>query len=104
MEEPFSVTWIQADGETRPAMAMKKKKSKGGTRTTSHRNDSAAVCRGGTDPFTQSGEKGTERDHYTCEGPRAAILAEKNKTQSDTRDRGSSREAPPNTALLPHLL
>lgn len=80
------------------------KQEQGESRTTSHRNDRAAVCGGGAEPFTPSGEKGTEKDHHVCEAPRAAILAEKNKNQSNTRDRGSFTEAPLNTALLPHLL
>lgn len=80
------------------------KQEQGESRTTSHRNDRAAVRGGGAEPFTPPGEKGTEKDHHVCEAPRAAILAEKNKYQSNTRDRGSFTEAPLNTALLPHLL
>lgn len=64
-----------------------------------HRNDSAAVCREGANPLTQSGEKGTEKDHHACEGPRAAKKKKKIKAIPETGE-----AAPLNTALLPHLL
>lgn len=52
-----------------------------GNRTTSHRNDSAAACTRGADPFTQSRERQgmVQKDDRACEGPRVAILAEESK-------------------------
>lgn len=45
----------------------------------------ALLRAGGTDPATLSGEKGTEKDHHMCEGPRAATLGKKDQTKQYPR-------------------
>lgn len=79
--EPFSLTWIQANGKL-DLQALRGKRAGGAQ---NHLAQEQQHCRvqGGADPFTQSGEKDTERDHHVCKGPRVASLVEKRKNQSN---------------------
>lgn len=65
-----------------------------------HRNDSAAARKGGADALTLSGEKATDNDHQACEGPRAAILAEKNKKTKQRSRQGKVYRCPSEHSTL----